>query len=145
MLSNQLRQSSLLLTEQQAAGQRLTVKLFPDGGDDLRVPMPEAEDAEAAQAVEVLVAVGIPHEAPLRLHLDRLEPHEPDQAGQSGVEVLLVACNGLLDQLVRCHAKLLRRRLVAVAAEATDDGAVYAMHLDVSRRRLPAAASRPMV
>ena len=39
--------------------QRLSFELRLDGVDDFRVPVPDVEDAEAAEAIDVLVAVDV--------------------------------------------------------------------------------------
>jgi len=39
--------------------ERLTLDLVGDGLDDLRVPMSDVEDAEAAEAIDIFLAVDV--------------------------------------------------------------------------------------
>jgi hypothetical protein len=50
--------------------------------------MPEAEDAEAAEAIKVVVSIVVEDDAALSVALDRFEAHELDEPGQGGVYML---------------------------------------------------------
>jgi len=91
--------------EEHASAHGHAAELVAHGGDHRCRAVAQAHDTEAAQAVDVLHALGVVHPGAHRVVFDRLEAHEAQQVSHRWADVRLVVGVDGLKRTVRVEAQ----------------------------------------